>query len=244
MDKVVLITGSSRGIGAAAARAFAEKGYKVAVNYCSDEKRAKALCAELSALGCESLCVRADVSDFAAVTAMVAQVEAALGEIGVLVNNAGVAWQGLTQDMTESEYRRVMDVNFGGVFNCTKAVLPSMIKKHRGSIVNVSSVLGVQGASCETVYSASKAAIIGFTSALAKEVGPSGIRVNAVAPGVIETEMNACHDEQTMKDLASDCALGRNGTAAEVASAIVFLAEDGASFITGQTLRTDGSWCV
>lgn len=241
MKKTVLITGGTRGIGEETARLFAEKGYNTVINYCRSDEKAAALQKELTGKGFSVMTVKADVSDPGQTDEMIKKITAQFGGADILVNNAGVAWQGLTQDMTDGEFRRVMDVNFGGVFNCTRAVLPYMIAQKCGSIVNVSSVLGISGGSCETVYSASKAAIIGFTAALSKEIGPSGIRVNAVAPGVIETDMNACHDEDTMRQLAECSALMKNGTAREVAQAILFLAEDASSFITGQTLRVDGN---
>ncbi|MCQ2463040.1 MAG: 3-oxoacyl-ACP reductase FabG [Clostridia bacterium] len=241
MKKTVLVTGGTRGIGEATARLFAENGYNTVINYRESCEKAATLEKELSGKGLSVMTVKTDVSDPVQTEEMIKKITVRFGGVDILINNAGVAWQGLTQDMSDSDYRRVMDVNFGGVFNCTRAVLPYMISRKSGSIVNVSSVLGVSGGSCETVYSASKAAIIGFTAALSKEVGLSGIRVNAVAPGVIETDMNACHNEETMHELAECSALMKNGTAQEVARAIFFLAEDSASFITGQTLKVDGN---
>lgn len=244
MGKTVLITGASRGIGAATARVFAENGCNVAINCLENAERARELKAQLLSSGAQAEVFKADVADSAQAQALIDAVSARFSGIDVLVNNAGVAWQGLFQHMSDADYRRVLDANLGGVFNCTRAVLPRMIAKKSGCIVNVSSVLGICGASCEVIYSASKAAVIGLTRALAKEVGPSGIRVNCVAPGVIDTDMNACHDGRIIRELAESAALEKIGLPRQVADAVFYLAGESASFITGQTLRVDGGLII
>lgn len=244
MGRTVLITGASRGIGRAAAVIFAKNGFNVAVNYCRSEDRAKALAEELKAYGVNAAAYRADVSDKSAVTEMFRRAEAELGKISVLVNNAGIAEQALFSDITEEMWDRMFDVNVKGAYNCTQAALPSMIHEKYGRIVNVSSMWGISGASCEVHYSASKAAIIGFTKALAKEVGLSGITVNCIAPGVIETDMNAALSEEAMNVLKEDTPLNRIGDPEDAAEAIFFLASDKAGFITGQVLSVDGGFIV
>lgn len=244
MGRTVLITGASRGIGRAAAVTFAKNGFNVAVNYCRSEYKAKALADELKDYGVKAAAYRADVSDKSAVTEMFRKAEAELGKISVLVNNAGIAEQALFSDITEKMWDRMFDVNVKGAYNCAQAALPSMIHEKYGRIVNVSSMWGISGASCEVHYSASKAALIGFTKALAKEVGLSGITVNCIAPGVIETDMNAAISEEVMDTLKEDTPLNRIGTPEEAAEAIFFLASDKAGFITGQVLSVDGGFIV
>lgn len=237
----VIITGASRGIGAETARIFAEGRYQVVLNYCRSEAAAKALADELNARfpGC-ALPVQADVSVPEEAERLVRTATEAFGTPDCLVNNAGIAQQKLFTDITWSEYQRMMNVNVGSVFNCCKAVLPLMIHEKRGRIINISSMWGLSGASCEVHYSASKAAVIGLTKALSKEVGPSGITVNCVAPGVIDTDMNACFSREILDGLAADTPLCRLGTPADVARAVYFLASENAAFITGQVLGVDG----
>lgn len=245
MTKTVLITGASRGIGAAAARAFAQAGYQVAVNYCQSPERAEALCRELNALrpGC-ALTVAGDVSDSGQVKAMVSQVEAAFGQIDVLVCNAGIAKANLFTDISDEEWRRLFSVNVDGAFYACRAVLPGMIHRKAGRIITVSSMWGLTGGSCEVAYSATKAAIIGLTRALAKEVGPSGITVNCVAPGVIDTEMNGNLTAEDLDVLREETPLERIGQPEDVAKAMLYLASDGAGFITGQVLPVDGGMVI
>lgn len=243
MKTTVLITGASRGIGAAAARVFAREGYRVAINYCQSRQEAERLCEELCK-DAAAMTVRADVGDVAEVEAMFCAVENRFGPIDVLVNNAGIAQPGLLQDVTDEEWRRMFAVNVDGAFYCCRRALPAMIRSGRGSIVNLSSVWGMTGASCEAAYSASKAAVIGLTKALAKEVGPSGIRVNCVAPGVVDTDMNAALDDQTRSDLQGETPLGRLGTPDDIAEAILFLASGRARFITGQVLSPNGGFVI
>ena len=240
MRRVALITGGSRGIGAACVRLFAENGYAAVFLYrCRDDK-ARALVEELREKGLDAVCYRCDVADGEQVRATIAEILRLYHHIDVLINNAGVAHIGLLTDMTESDWNTVFQTNIGGVFHVTQAVLPGMISRRQGSVVNISSMWGETGASCEVAYSAAKAAVIGFTKALAKEVGPSGVRVNCVSPGLIDTDMNAELDEQSLRELADETPLSRIGTAEEVARAVLFLAEDGASFITGQVLGVSG----
>lgn len=235
----VLITGSSKGIGESIARAFYSNGDNVIINYFSSETRAKSIAAELG----NSLCVKADVSDNAQVDAMFSLIEKQFGPIDVLVNNAGVApRQKVVQDVDENEFDRTLKVNLKGAFNCTKRAVGGMIAKGFGRIINVSSIWGVVGGSCEAVYSMTKAGIIGFTKALAKELAPSGITVNAVAPGFIDTSMNAHLSEADVMAFEREIPLGRIGKPEEVASAVLFLASRSASYITGQVLGIDGGY--
>ena len=240
MRKVALITGGSRGIGAACVRLFAQSGYATVFLYRAREDAANALVEELRAEGLDAACYRCDVADSEQVRATVAEIERLYHRIDVLVNNAGVAHIGLLTDMTDEQWNAVFDVNVKGVFHLSRAVLPGMISRQSGSIVNVSSMWGETGASCEVAYSAAKAAVIGFTKALAKEVGPSGVRVNCVSPGLIDTDMNAELDDETLCELADETPLSRIGAAEEVAKAALFLAGDGASFTTGQVLGVSG----
>ncbi len=244
MQKTVLITGASGGIGSACAAVFARNGYNVVLNYLTAHERVKALAHELSAFGIKTLAFKADVSDIEQVRRMIKETQRQFGFIDVLVNNAGAAQQKLFTDITQDDYNRIFDINVRGTFNCCQSVVPEMIARQRGKIINVSSMWGVTGASCEVHYSAAKAAVIGFTKALAKEVGPSNIQVNAVAPGLIDTKMNAELDEQTIKLLAEDTPLCRIGKPEEVARLIHFLSSDNSDFITGQVISVDGGFSI
>jgi 3-oxoacyl-[acyl-carrier protein] reductase len=235
----VLITGGSRGIGAACVRKFISEGYSTAFIYLNSDEKA----AELH-LTTGASPYRCDVSYPAKVEETIMKVNADIGYIDILVNCAGIALSELFQDTKNEEWKRIFEVNVEGTFNVTKAVIEDMIRRKSGSIVNVSSLWGIAGASCETCYSSSKAAIIGMTKALAKEVGPCGITVNCVAPGYIDTDMNSNISDEDRKTFADDTPLGRTGTAEEVAEAIYFLASPKSSFITGQVLAVDGGYTI
>ncbi|MDR3552293.1 MAG: 3-oxoacyl-ACP reductase FabG [Clostridia bacterium] len=244
MGRTVLITGASRGIGRAAAELFAAERFNVVINYLHSEGEAQSLAAELSRRGCGAAALRADVADRAQVESMVQSALDTFGAIDVLVNNAGIAQQRLFTDITPAEWDRMMDVHVKGTFHCCQCVLPQMIHRKCGAIVNVSSMWGQAGASCEVHYSTAKAAVIGFTKALAKELGPSGIRVNCVAPGVIDTGMNAGLSQDDRCALIGETPLMRLGTPFDAARAIVFLASESADFITGQVLAPNGGFVI
>lgn len=240
MKKVALVTGSSRGIGKAIALQLAADGYAVAVHCIHNTVAADAICAEISAAGGTAQAYSCDVADSHAVADMMDAIRSQLGPISVLVNNAGIAQQKLFTDITDEDWKRMMAVHVDGAFYCSRAVLPDMIREHCGCIVNVSSMWGQTGGSCEVHYSTAKAALIGMTKALAKEVGPSGVRVNCVAPGVISTDMLADFDEETLNELAQEAPLCRLGTPQDVASTVSFLVSEQAGFITGQVIAPNG----
>ncbi len=244
MKETVLITGGSRGIGLATARLFAANGHPVAINYNRSNEAAFDAAREINAGGGMALAVKADVSQPEEVAAMFANIQEQLGGVDILVNNAAIARQSLFSDIAYDEWRSTFAVNVDGMFLCCKAALPHMLHHHSGSIINISSMWGQVGASCEVLYSATKAAVIGLTKALAQEVGPSGIRVNCVAPGVIDTDMNAHLSPDDLRELAESTPLMRIGTPQEAARAIYFLASDNASFITGQVLCPNGGFVV
>ena len=242
MKQVALVTGASRGIGRAVAARLARAGCAVGVNYYERKDKADELVAQLRGEGCEAIAVQADVSVRAEVDAMVRRVERELGAVTLLVSNAGVAGQALFQDVTDELWDRYFGVNLNGARNVIQAVLPHMIHEKSGCIVTVSSIWGQHGASCEVTYSCTKHALIGLTKSLAMELAPSGIRVNCVAPGVIDTDMVQVLGQETLRELAAQTPLGRLGTPEDIAAAVAFLASDEAGFITGQVLTADGGF--
>ena len=244
MAKTVLITGSSKGIGAATAILFAQKGYNVVINYNDSYETASLLASSLSSNGYSVIALKANVANRLDVELMVKETLYKFGSLDILVNNAGVAHQALLTDTDEIDFDRIMDINLKGVFNCCKAVVPSMVSRQSGKIINISSMWGQVGASCEVAYSAAKAGVIGLTKALAKELAPSGITVNAIAPGLIETGMNSNLTIEELSNFVEDIPLGRMGNADEIAAAVEFLASDKADYITGQVLGVNGGYVV
>lgn len=228
-----VITGGSRGIGAAAVELFAAKGHRVYFLYEKEHEKARAV-AERT--GATPICC--DVADGGAVKEAFSQI----GDVDILVNNAGICYYGLMSQLEEARWDRIFDVNVKGIYHCVNAAMPAFLKKQRGCIINVSSMWGRTGASCEAAYSATKGAVIALTKALAKELGPSGIRVNAVAPGVILTDMCAAVEPGVLEELAQDAPVGRNGTPMDVARAMAYLAE--ADFVTGHILNVDGGYVI
>ena len=240
--KVALITGASGGIGKAIAIRLAQNGYAVALG-CRNTRAAEEIANSIRVAGGQAMVCPADVSDAKSVEAMVAAARS-MGRIHLLVPAAGIAYQNLFQFTDEETYDRIMETNVKGAYLAAKAVLPEMISTQEGNIIFISSMWGEVGASCEVIYSASKAALIGMTKALAKEVGPSGIRVNCVSPGVIRTPMTEPLGEETLSALAEETPLGRIGTPENVADAVLFLANDSASFISGQILGVNGGFVI
>lgn len=240
MKKVALVTGGAKGIGAAIVKKLCEDGYSVAINYNSSEQRAQALCSECALNGFSVIAVKCDVSSSDSVNEMFSEIEQKLGKVSVLVNNAGVSLWGLFDMTSDSEWKSTLDANLTGTFNCTRRAIPAMISSKYGRIINISSVWGQVGASCEAVYSASKAGIIGLTKALAKEYAPSGITVNCIAPGVIDTDMMSRFSNEEKASICEDIPAGRMGTPEEIAFSVAFLADEKASYITGQTLGING----
>ena len=240
----VLITGASRGIGAECARAFAKAGYDVAINYRRSAEKAAALVDEIKAYGVNAICVQADVADSAQVKLMFEAIRSELGAVDILINNAGIAHTGLLTDMTDDEWQRLINTDLSGTFYCCREALRDMIRAHSGVIINIASMWGEVGASCEAAYSASKAGVIGLTKALAKEVGPSGIRINAVSPGVVMTDMMADYTQDEINALKDETPLNALGTPEDIAEAVLFLASEKARFITGQVLSVNGGMVI
>lgn len=242
---VVLITGASGGIGQATVQRFALAGYPVVLHYHNSREKATHIAQQLEMQGCRVLLEQADLRDSGQVAQMVQHIEECWGPVEILVNNAGIAQQTLFTDITDEEWRDMFAVHVDGAFFCTRAVLPNMIHQRKGCIVNVSSMWGQTGGSCEVHYSAAKGALQAMTKALAKEVGPSGVRVNCVAPGVILTEMNtSMFEEETLNALREETPLEQLGTPQDVANMIYFLCTAEAGFITGQVIGVNGGMVV
>jgi 3-oxoacyl-[acyl-carrier protein] reductase len=239
--RTVLVTGASKGIGYAIARSFCESGENVIVNFNNTRDAAEELANSFAA---HAMAVKADVSSFEQVKAMIEAAEAKFGTIDIVVNNAGLALWKLFTQVEEAEFDRVFAVNVKGMFNVCKVTVPQMIRRQFGRIINISSMWGLIGASCEVVYSASKAAVIGFSRGLAKELGPSNITVNCVAPGVIDTTMNAWMNEEIKESLKQKTPLDRVGCVQDIVGAVRFLASDAASFVTGQVICVDGGFSM
>ena len=232
-----LITGGSRGIGAATVRAFSGAGYRVVFFYRNSVSAAQALSAETGAIA-----IRCDVSDSQSVNAACAEAVKQLSHIDVLINNAGIAQQKLFTDITDDDWRAMLDTNLSSAFYVSRAVLPQMISRRYGRIVNVGSIWGQVGASCEVHYSAAKAGLIGLTKALAKEVGPSGVTVNCICPGVIETDMLSSFTQDDLVALADETPVGRLGTPEDIAHSLLWLADEKSGFITGQIIGVNGGF--
>lgn len=239
-DKTAIVTGGSRGIGRAIAVALAAEGAKVAVVYAGNAAAAEETLALIKEQGGNAVAMQCDVADDAAVSAMVSAVKDQFGSVDILVNNAGITRDGLLMRMKESDWQAVLDTNLTGVFHCTKAVAKLMMKQRSGAIVNITSVVGQTGNAGQANYAAAKAGMIGFTKSVAKELASRGIRVNAVAPGCIDTDMTAVLSDAVKDAMLSSIPLGRVAQPEEVAKAVVFLTSDNASYITGQVLNVDG----
>ncbi len=244
MQKSAIITGASRGIGRATALLLAEQGYDILVCYRKESEAALQVCREATACGVHAVPFQMDMENLADLRRTVSKAMMEFGKIDTLVVNAGIALPALFTETAEEDYDRLMNINTKGAFFLAQAAAKEMIAQGAGNIILVSSMWGIAGASGEVAYSMSKAAILGMTKALAKELAPSGIRVNCVAPGVIDTDMNACYDEDAMRSLAERTPLSRIGTPEDVANTIAFLASDASSFITGQTLSVDGGFIL
>ena len=244
MNKTAVITGSSRGIGAAIAIKLANKGYNIVINYNNSRSDAMGVLEKVRKTGVMAIALKGDVSNYEESKYVVEKALEEFNHIDVLVNNAGVSMHKLFTDMTPDECSRILAINLGSVFNFSRLVLPNMIKNHNGKIINISSIWGITGAALESVYSASKAAVIGFTKALAKEVGPSGINVNCIAPGVIDTDMNKNLSGEDIKKLIDNTPLERLGTAEDIANTVAFLCSEEAGFITGQVISPNGGFII
>ena len=243
-NKIVLVTGASRGIGKATAERFAREDFAVVIHYNTGKEEAEKTAEALLKEGGKVMIQQADLRSSEQVRKMLDEIEKCWGTVDILVNNAGIAQQKLFTDLTDDDWDNMFSVHVNGTFYCTRGVLPGMIHKKAGSIVNVSSMWGQTGGSCEVHYSAAKGAIQSMTKALAKEVGPSGIRVNCVAPGVIQTEMNRMLDEETIEELKEETPLERIGLPEDIANMIYFLSTGEGSFVTGQVIGVNGGMII
>ncbi|PKM76565.1 MAG: 3-oxoacyl-ACP reductase [Firmicutes bacterium HGW-Firmicutes-15] len=244
MNRTVLITGGAKGIGKAISEVFAQNHYNVVINYFSSEKAAQKLEKDLLERGFSALAICADVTKRGEIEKLIDTVHWAFGSIDVLVNNAGISQNKLFTDTTEEEWDSMINVHLKGMYNCSQMVVPEMVRKKQGKIINISSIWGMVGASCEVSYSTAKAGMIGFTKALAKELGPSNIQVNCVAPGVIETEMMDSFTEEEKGMMIEQTPLMRFGKAEEIANLVFYLAQPGADFITGQVISSNGGLVI
>lgn len=240
MGRIALVTGASRGIGKAIALELASKGVSIAVNFARNEAQAIETVNDLISLGVKAKAYKCDVSNYNACESMIKEIEKDFGGIDILVNNAGITKDNLLMRMSQEDFKSVVDINLGSAFNCSKLVVRSMMKKRFGRIINISSIVGVCGNAGQTNYSSSKAALIGFTKSLAKEVASRGITVNAIAPGFIKTDMTAVLDEAVVKNLSQNIPVGYLGEATDIAKAVDFLASEGAGYITGNVLMVTG----
>lgn len=243
MKKIVLITGAAKGIGAACCRVFSNASYFVLMHYFKSEEKALELCHEIKIFGGRCEILKADLSKEEEVEKMFFEIEKNYGFVDVLINNAAIAQQKLFLDTSLKDWNEIFNVNLFSMFFCCKKILPNMIKNKKGKIINISSVWGEVGASMETIYSSSKAAVIGFTKALAKEVALSGVNVNAIAPGVIKTDMLKELSKDEMKDLKAQIPIGKIGRPLDVANAALFLADERSSYINGEVLDVGGGFC-
>ncbi len=242
MNKVIIVTGGSRGIGANIVKFLAKNGDKVILNYNKSEEFAKQIQKELEKESIKIDIFKADVSKKADVLAMIEYVIEKYNRVDVLINNAGISQEKLFTDISDEEWQMIMDVNLNSVYYCTKAVIPYMIQKKCGCIINISSIWGVTGGSCEVGYSTSKAAIIGFSKALAKEMGPSNIRINCIAPGIIDTDMNKNLNETDIEAVKDEIPLNRIGLTEDIAKCAKWLIED--NYTTGQVININGGWYI
>lgn len=242
--KTAVITGAAKGIGAAIAVSFAKAGFRVVINYNKSEERARSLCQILNdTYPTEAVCIKADVSTPEGANKLITEAVTAFGDIDVLVNNAGIAQQKLFTDITDCDWQNMINTNLGSVFYTSRAAVPFMVSKKSGSIVNISSIWGETGGSCEVHYSAAKAGVIGLTKALSKELAPSGITVNCVCPGVIRTDMLSSFSEEDLAALCEETPVGRLGSPKDVADAVFYLATN-SGFVTGQVLGVNGGMYV
>ena len=244
MSKTVVITGASKGIGAATAILFARKGYNVVLNYNMSFQSVNLLSSSLTGQGFSVLVVKADVSNKLETDFLISEAQNKFGTVDILINNAGICASGPINELNIQDSDRIFDVNLKGVYNCCKSVTDLMVSQKSGKIINISSMWGQVGASCEVAYSAAKAGVIGLTKALAKELAPSGITVNAIAPGLIDTSMNSNLTVEEIDAFVRNVPLGRIGTPEDVAAAALFLASEDADYITGQVLGVSGGYVV
>lgn len=242
IKKAAIVTGGSGGIGGEICSALAKQGWLTAICYNTNKADAVKLRDELKAQGYTAEAFHCDISELSSIKALVKNVHECFGEIGLLVNNSGTAEIGLFTDLTDERLFQIMNIDLLGAMRLTKEVLPEMIRAHDGAVINISSVWGECGASCEVAYSAAKAGLIGFTKALAKECAPSNVRINCVSCGLIDTKMNASLSAEDLESIVSDIPSGRMGTPKDIASAVLFLADENSSYIQGQVIRVDGGW--